>query len=375
MTDMTVLNLMNSDVTTAGPEETLSKVLGKMKRAGVHELPITDAKGMLKGFFSFDLLSKKKHPSMNTKIERLMVKPPKIGADTDLFEAAALMVETGFRALPVVSDGAELTGIISRTDIVAAVPDLKGVENTHAKNIMTPNPRLLTDSDPVESALKLMIELEEICAPVVDGQGRLTGGVLIDEVSHAVWRDEKGTDIGDAAGENSKPKIEVGAFITPVATAKPDHSIREVSEKMKSACPYLCVVVDDSSRPLGVITQLDILKNMTSPNASEGLHVDISGLKIDDAITRSSLTSKIERFTGKTAGFNWITVNSLNIHIQTFNRGARNKWSLRARLASDKGVFTHESSGWDILSCADKTFDELNRRILALKKSHSAVDI
>ncbi|GBE18501.1 MAG TPA: CBS domain-containing protein [Euryarchaeota archaeon] len=368
MADMTVLNLMNPDVTTAGPKETLSKVLGKMKKNGVHELPITDEQGRLVGFFSFDLLSKKKHIPLTTKIERLMVSPPKIGADTDLFEAAALMVETGFRALAVVRDGSVLTGIISRTDLIATVPDLKGVENVRAGDVMTEHPRLLTNSDPVESALTLMTELEEICAPVVDGQGRLAGGVLIDEVSGAVWREEKGTDIGDVTGENSKPEIEVGSFVTGVATAKKDHSIKKVCQQMSAACPYLCVVVDNSMQPIGVITQLDILKILVKPGGEKGVQVDVTGLKIDDPITRSSVTSKIDRFAKKIEGFNWINVYGLNLHIITYDRGAQNKWSLRARLASDKGVFTASSSGWDILRCADETFEELGRRILALKK-------
>jgi len=365
---MTVLNLMNPDVTTAGPEEALSKVLGKMKKNGVHELPITDEQDRLVGFFSFDLLSKKRHPSLSTKMERLMVSPPKIGADTDLFEAAALMVETGFRALAVVRDGSVLEGIISRTDIIAAVPDLKGVENVSAGELMTENPRLLTNSDPVESALTLMTELEEICAPVVDGQGRLAGGVLIDEVSRAVWREEKGTDIGDVTGESSKPEIEVGSFVTNVATVKKDQSINEVCQQMSAACPYLCVVVDDSMRPIGVITQQDILKILVKPGGEKGVRVDVTGLRIDDPITRLSLTSKIDRFAKKIEGFNWISVYGLNLHIITYDRGAQDKWSLRARLASDKGVFTASSSGWDILRCADETFEELGRRIIALKK-------
>ena len=368
MADIAVLQLMNKDVATAGPKETLSKVLGILKKKNVHELPITDDGGRVVGFFSFDLLSKKKHLSLGTKMERLMVSPPKIGADAGVFDAAKILVETGFRALVVVRDGAVLEGIISRTDIIGAVSDIESVEKTSAEEIMTDEPRLLTTSDSAEDALSLMNELEELCAPVVDESGRISGGILIDDVSRALWRKEEGAYVGDVVGENHKPKIQVGSFVSPVAVSKKDYSLKRICEEMSSKNPYLCVVVDDSMRPVGVITQQDILKTLVKPGRKRSVHVDVTGLKIDDSFTHSSLTSKIDRFAKKIEGFNWIEIFSLNLHIITYARGARDKWNLRARLASDKGMFTASSSGWDVLRCADEVFEELGRRIISLKK-------
>jgi CBS domain-containing protein len=368
LTTTSVSSLMKNEVVSADSNETLSKIISRMASRSLHEIVVVDDKNRLLGYFGLDLLTKKKHAPLNTKIERLMVTPPKIDAEKSIFDAVEIMLETGFRALPVVNGLGHLKGIISRTDIIQIVPKLKGIGNVLARDMMTPEPKLLSLSDSLDSALSLMLELDEFCAPAIDKSGRIAGGVLIDAITKGMWRTEDGLDVGDIVGENNKLKIEVRSFVSPVAVVKGGDNLEKVCEEMGKFNPYLCVVADDSNLPVGVITQYDVLNKLKMSIPEKALQVDITGLEIKDPFVYSSLRSKIERFVKKIGGFSWLTLFSFNIHVVTHKRGGRNKWSVRAKLATDKGLFSVKSSGWDLLKCVDEIVEELWRKIIALKK-------
>jgi len=364
----TVSNLMSSEVITSNPKETLSKVIGKMSTHSLHEIPVVDENNELLGYFDFDVLYKKRHIPMYTKIENLMVAPPKVGENDVIFEAAKIMLETGFRAIPVVDKMQCLKGMISRTDLIKAIPKFKEIKNKKAEEIMTSEPKVLQLNDKVEKAMSLMIELGELAAPVSDKNGKIAGCILIEDISKNLWYNEEGQDVGDLVGENSKRQIEVGAFVSPVAVVKKEDSMKSLSEEMAKINPYLCIVSDGFQKPIGVITQYDILKELVEYTIEKGVYVDITGLDVNDPLIYSGMTSKIERFIEKTGRYRWITPFSLNLHIETYEKGGRKKWSMRARFRTDKGLIYVKSIGWDILRCVDEIVDELNTKVLSLKR-------
>ncbi len=367
MNTIKVSALMTSDIITSNSKETLSKVISKMSFKSLHELPVVDDENKVIGYFGFELLSKKKHVPVFTKIEKLMVAPPKVDGDDTVYTAAKTLLETGFRAVPVVDRKDHLIGLVSRTDIIYAASNLEGVSSESAESIMTPDPRVLNLNDHVETALSLMVELDELCAPVVDKNNRVVGGVLIDDISKGIWRFEDGVDVGDLAGENDKPMIEVKSFVTPVATAVKNDSLRSFCEKMSSLNPYLCVVVDESKKPLGVITQYDILKRFVRYESERGVYVDITGLDVRDPFVYSSMVSKIERFVKKIGRFRWMNPINLSLHVEKSEKGGRARWGIRARLKTDNGLFYVKADGWDLLVCVDEIVKELSKKILAVK--------
>jgi CBS domain-containing protein len=369
MVDLKVSNIMKREVVTSNPKETLSKAISKMSNRSLHEIPVIDDNNLLLGYIGFDILARKKHIPFYTKIERLMVAPPKIEESATIFEAARVMLETGFRATPVVDDETRLQGIISRTDIIQAVPDFEDIGGERAEEIMTPEPTVLELSDDVEKALSLIVELNEFCAPVVDKNGKISGGVLIENISRTMWYVEEGEYVGDVVGENSKPNIEILSYISPVAVVKKEDTLRDICKEMGKINPYLCIVSDDSQRPIGVITQYDILKKLVKYTPEKGVFVDITGLEITDPLVYSSMVSKIERLIKKIGEFNWINPYNLNLHVVNYEKGGgRSKWSIRAKLSTDKGLFYVKAFGWDILKCVDEIVRELNRQLIALKK-------
>jgi len=363
-----VSSIMADDVVTSHPSETLSKVISKMSEKMLHELPIVEKKNKLMGYFSFDMLMKRRHAPIYTKISNLMTAPPKIEEGEDIFEAARLMLETGFRALPVVDKSNILRGIISRTDIIKAVPKLNELGKESAGEVMTPEPKILRENDVIEKALTLMIELGELSAPVVDKNGKVRGSVLIDKISEAMWHEREREEWGASGGEKTKAALEVKGFISPVPVVKGAEKLKAVCEKMSKINPYICVVADDEQKPAGVITQYDILKKLVKYTPEKGVYVDITGLDVNDPFVYASIFSKVERFVKKIGRFSWISLYTLNLHVEKHNKGGSAKWSIRAKLRTDKGLFYVKTHGWDLLKCVDEIVMELAKRVTSLKR-------
>lgn len=122
-----------------------------------------------------------------------------ITPDTAVTQAARLMLELGFNALPVVDDRGALVGIISQSDLIGLQKDLRvpsyftlldgliplaspahfekeleRVTATQVGQAMTPAPVTVTPATTVGEAAALMVERNYHTLPVLEG-GRLVG--------------------------------------------------------------------------------------------------------------------------------------------------------------------------------------------------------
>lgn len=140
---------------------------------------------------------------MSTNI--VSVKP-----DTEIIEAAKILLENRFNGLPVVDDSGKVVGIICQSDLVAQQKSL-------------PIPTLFTFLDgfiPLTSLKKMESEIQKIAAITV----------------------------ADAMTKN------------PV-TVKPDNRIETVAALMADKKLYTLPVLDDDGRLMGIVGKEDLLKS------------------------------------------------------------------------------------------------------------------
>lgn len=128
---MTIEKAMSSKVVTIGAGDTLVQAVRVMKDNKIKHLPVVDAKGGLVGIVTDRDLKEASASDATTlevhellylldqvKIESIMSKNVvTVEKGTALKQAALTMVEKGIGCLPVTSGG-QLTGIITRTDIL-----------------------------------------------------------------------------------------------------------------------------------------------------------------------------------------------------------------------------------------------------------------
>jgi acetoin utilization protein AcuB len=135
LASLLVSDYMSENPITIEPEEPLMRALEIIRLRGVRRLPVAVG-GMLVGLITEGDI-KRAEPSTltdsqeeftrvmeGTPISRIMIsKPVTTTADTPLMEAAEIMLNTKYGALPVIAGG-RVVGILTDNDLTRALVDL-----------------------------------------------------------------------------------------------------------------------------------------------------------------------------------------------------------------------------------------------------------
>jgi len=117
-----VEDLMSTALVCVRDTDTLDLAKQEMHTAGIHHLPVVDAHRNLVGVLSSTDVSKYptnrwSHRRVGTCMSRA---PVAVRPETSMTQARGLMVENGFRSLPVVGSDGHLMGILTETDLLRA---------------------------------------------------------------------------------------------------------------------------------------------------------------------------------------------------------------------------------------------------------------
>ena len=114
---------MRPEPIVVAPEDTLGEVAERMTAANVGAVIVKDYGRMIGILTERDLLkamAARVHTSEARVRQWMTGDPLTASADADTEEAAQIMLEHGFRHLPVVDEGANVIGIVSLRRVVAA---------------------------------------------------------------------------------------------------------------------------------------------------------------------------------------------------------------------------------------------------------------
>ena len=116
--------------------------------------------------------------------DRMKKNPATATPDMSISDASAKMKAEKIHRLPVLDDEKHLVGVISEKDILLAAPSPASTLSTYeinyllsrlkVKNIMSRNPVTITKKTTIEEAVKLMVEGDLSCLPVME-DGFLVG--------------------------------------------------------------------------------------------------------------------------------------------------------------------------------------------------------
>ncbi|ACV12401.1 putative signal transduction protein with CBS domains [Halorhabdus utahensis DSM 12940] len=123
---MPVTDLARSDVVTAQPETPVTELAGRMDAEDVGSVVITDDDTPVGIVTDRDLairvLGKERDRTETTAADVMTADLKTIEADAGFYEATNLMSDAGIRRLPV-TDGDELTGIVTADDLTELIAD------------------------------------------------------------------------------------------------------------------------------------------------------------------------------------------------------------------------------------------------------------
>jgi SulP family sulfate permease len=220
-----------------------------------------------------------------------------VSPDTPAAEVVMLLLEKGYRSLPVVAENGRLLGIITDGDLlrranlstrldlhgeVAAddwqrqLAELRG-QTTTAANLMTAPVLTVSAHAPLREAVELMVARHLKRIPVLGENGRLAGWVSRVDVLRAL-------DHHQAAGEPEAEKVRAGATIADlmyrdVPTVSPQATLEEIVQALEHNRRRRAVVVDGERRVVGIITDGDLLRRSQQTNRP-GLLARLRGLLV-----------------------------------------------------------------------------------------------
>jgi CBS domain-containing protein/ribosome-associated translation inhibitor RaiA len=358
--DLKARDIMNATPVTIEQHVTLSEVLGHMRKHNIHEIPVVRGKKLL-GIASYQNLMKRRNIPLTTKVEKIMTLPPKISMDESLPEIAEALMAGGHRALPVTSNDS-IKGIVSRTDVVKVMRDLEELKGLNIDKIMTPNPHCISEDDSILEARDLMKSLDERSIPVVDSKGHLSGMIGLKDLIESFTKIK---DVKKARTtrrlHNREVDIEVKGIMRkpPISVSKGSGVLDAIDLMIKH--DISSVMVAEDSKPIGILTQVDLIELLTSYRESPQLYVQITGLEEDPEIydvMYSMIRKGIKRISGI------VKPRILNLHVvQHHSEGLRNKYTLRARMTTDKKMYYANAFEWDMMKALDEVLWQLEKAV------------
>ncbi len=203
--------------------------------------------------------------------------PVAIEQNQSVEQALRRMLSQGLKALPVVDTAQRVVGMLTASDILSSlslVQALSSAELTRrlgsraqapVAEVMSQPPVLAYADEPLGHAVQRMVEHGLKRLPVVDEQGRLVGMLSRVDVLRTVLPFPPHPPTTEGAAPRASGHT-LGAILAPdFPRVTPEDDLAAVVEAMLTHNARRVVVADASGRPLGLITDADLLARVAPP--------------------------------------------------------------------------------------------------------------
>jgi CBS domain-containing protein/ribosome-associated translation inhibitor RaiA len=356
------------DMMTARPitltrDSPLSQALGIMRARHIHEIPVVQNRQFV-GMVTFDAIARRINLPLTTKLEHLMLLPPIVGTDTTYPELSEQLLATGMRAAPVTGPRNQLLGVVSRTDLVRALPKIPVLAEHPIDEVMAPLNLILQERDPVRILLgqDALRHLETHPIPVIDRKGDLTGAVGIADLGEVLWR-PTAQGHRDVSNRGNVSEIEVRTIMHSPAVTAARGTSTGAAARLMSQQRVSSVFIVDGGRPTGIVSQADLIGlavgGTTVGGGSLGdFFVQIQGLRASgDPAILADIDHVIARGLRRIARYAHPVM--LNVHFQPHASHRSGEASVQGRLTTDHETLYASRTGWNFYSALNDLLDEL----------------
>ena len=363
----TVADLMTTRPVTIPLDAPISQALGIMRTRAYHEIPVVDRR-RLAGIITFDALARRVSRASLSKVAGLLTPAPLVTANLSLPEAAEILLGSGLRGAPVVGKKGELLGVISRTDLVGALPRLTAFPHEPVARLGSPATVLLREDDTVRHLQAQFRTLEDHPLPVVNRKGRLVGAVGVADLAAVLWRPDTG-------GKRDLPQttraldVRIDSFMhTPAVTVDAGADAAEAAARMTKAKVSSVFVLEDE-RPTRIVGQADLLglvvgaaRAQRGSGGIEDCYVEITGLR---GSSDPGLLADIDHLVAQ--GLKRLAHHGrpilLSVHLSPHSTHRTADITVEGRLQTDSGMFYATQTGWNLMAAVSAILEELGRQL------------
>lgn len=363
--------LMTAKPITLSTDAPVSRALGLMREAHIHEVPILRDRRLV-GMVTFESIARRTNLPLSTKVEHLMVLPPLVTATTRYPEIAEQLLAVGLRGAPVVGKKGELLGIVSRTDLVRVLPKLAPMSGHNVDDVASPASLVLHEEDPCAPLFNQVRLLEEHPLPVIDRKGRLVGAVGIADLGQVLWRAEL-PGKRDRKARGGTGQITIGSIMhSPPVTVSRAATTGDAARAMAAAGVSSVFLVEDG-RPTGVVSQADLLGLSIGLDAAaagsplKDVYVQVHGLRgSGDPETLTELDELIAKSLRRLSHHARPTLLSVQVSPHSARSGDA---TVHVRLHTDRGIFFATETGWNFFASVTSSLDDILSQV---QRAHEA---
>ncbi len=372
--DMKAKDVMSRNLITVEPDDDVSSVLGKMQKYDINVVPVVSEDGNILGLVNYEALLKRRSIPMSTKVENIMAFPPRVDEDASVMDIAETMLSSGFRAVPV-TDRERIIGIVSRTDLMNIIPALKILRGIEVNEIMTEAPHNISEKDTIDQARSIMYKLDVRTLPVINGDNNVVGAVGLKDLGKANFRKRERATRGDAGGEQISAKIKVGSIMrSPPITIGETQKIIEAVTLMNEN-NISSVIVTDKDKPVGIVTQYDLIELIASFKHEEQVFVQISGLHEADPESYDMMYELIQKNIKRVSKI--VTPKIFTIHVTTQEAGSDHlsgDVTLRGRMTTEHELYYSTVTDWDIMKALSTMLSHMEKSVRKDKDKKVSAD-
>lgn len=366
-----VRDLMSDNVIAIDPEATVAETLARMQQHDIHEMPVM-ANSTIKGWVSDRVLLRRQGISPEAKVGKVMEQPPRLSKDTDVVEAADLFIRSNVRAVPVTDAKGKVVGILSRTDLLRAIPQISSVAQQALEKVMNRDLETVRESDGIDSAASRLRDLEINQLLVLNDQGRLAGYVGREDVLRLVAAEHSPDAVernrGHQRGGSKKNRIEVRSAVRPAPSLPPAATVTDAIRLMQQQKTSFIAVVEDGFA-LGILSRANVIERVARLKPTEGVLVQITGLQSHaDSSTLDEIYALAQQTLKKIAGE--VNLEFLSLHYKVYKAKTEgdSKYSLTAHLSTEGRFFVQKADDWDPIRAMAAAMGALGRRIREVKE-------
>lgn len=352
-----VKNIMQEKVITGTEDERLSKIISKMERHDIKEVPIIKD-GELRGLVTYyDILGT--YTPKGLKAKSIMTRPSSINHKASVEETIKKMAASGLEALPVTEKG-KIKGIVSEYDILKYLLEEGELEKFRLKDFLIEVPTLHPD-DPTSKARTIMRKNKVSRLPVVDKKGKYLGLILLIDILRISYK-----QITEREGKPYQPSYRnflenpVRNLIKEVPRIQQDEKLDKVVRTMLEEGLKGISILNEEDEPLGVFSRIHLFQEIARRYKRRGLRVTISG-EVDWEI-EASIKNLIENYGRKLKYFT--KIKHLKIRLKRIHEAeGKSKYKISLRVLTPGFGIGVEETGFDILYTLKRGLEDLEKRL------------
>lgn len=377
---MQIDTLVSTDFVTHSPNTPVSKLVGTFADSSVKGVVVHGDE--YRGVVTRRQLTSS-HRNPDEKLGSIVWHVPRLSPDTDVRDAARLMLDSDSQLLPVFEDD-ELTGVVTVDGILAGVQS--SLDALTVRDVYTRDLIAIAPASTMGEALHTFRDQRITHLPVVDDDESV-GLLSLHDVTNLIIRSMTQSQGGDAGGVDPHgSKITSQAantrrggygsregelarildlpvrdlMVTPVRSIDPDATLEEAVESMFSFEGSSLVVTEDGS-PFGIVTKTDILDSLTW-EAGGNRGVQVYGIDLIGDTSYEDIISMVDTFDDRDHG---MSVIDAKIHLQEHDERRRGTPLLlaRIRLHTDQGLFVASGEGFGASHALNEAREVLERQI------------